>query len=135
MSKNCRVPCVVNTTAGFCLIFCEKNHGHEGEHYFKTRTLENMEVIFSWSYTGESGAGDSYAPPQYNHCTVWAHVTPLLKLVPGHFEPTSKQSLVDITGPNYTSFCCELNPNHGGKHVRSDTFGPMGIKWEITWES
>ena len=78
MSEKCNAPCVVNTAIGFHLVFCEKKHGHEGDHSLKMKCGEELlfgskEATVSWNYIGVAvDGGVSGAPGLNERCKVSA---------------------------------------------------------------
>jgi hypothetical protein len=138
MSK-CNVPCIVNVSQGFRLVFCGESAGHSGDH---SLTIQNTPAGFKarvqWSYSGKTahGVGASPAAAIRNRCDSWAHTAQTLKLEPsqvkdpGMFDPLF---LVMEPDGHPTGFCCEKRPDHEGEHARSGVFGPLGITWRITW--
>ena len=141
MSK-CNAPSIINTLIGFQLVFCEKEHGHKGDHTLKMsdgeeRPADPKETIVSWNYLGQpandTAVNKSSGP--HERCNSWTRVKLPPQLAPGVLEPMYKMSLMTVTESSIatTGFSCEKSPGHEDGHKRSGIFGPLGIAWEIEW--
>ena len=139
MSENrCNAPCVINATAQFQVVCCDKKTGHEGEHSFTTvDSTIHRPVIFEWLYTGDSrDCGISPALPLDLRCESWTRIKPLVALRPAYPGPEYRQELVLVDGSTHRSssgFCCEKTPGHEDLHTRTGVFTPLGIAWKIRW--
>jgi hypothetical protein len=136
----CGAPCIINASSGFHLVFCEKEPDHIGDHSINMKdSLTVIDTRISWKYLGETDRGESgisYAPPLNDErCDGQLHIPQLPKLKPGSDKWQHDQHLVCLITPGAgdTGFCCEKQSKHDGEHIRSGTFGPLGMKWKITW--
>lgn len=137
----CNAPCIVNTGSGFHLVFCGEELGHYGDHL---RYISNPPTnpIVRWTYTAEV-ADLSDRPPARalmpsSRCKAATFVPGLRQLesVPDGLRRLSRMpplfALVRHADHN-DGFSCEQKQEHSGFHMRSGTFGPLGIAWSITW--
>jgi|GEM_PF-3918083 len=137
--SKCDAPCIINVASGFYLVLCGGDLGHNGDHSYEIPdTNDTVIATVEWSYTGttsEDANGISYAPPMSTRCNSLVRTKRLPKLDSRDAGVNYYQPVLSLARSDgcYANFVCEKNPEHNEGHMRSGIFGPLGMKWRITW--
>ena len=105
--QRCNMPCIVGAESTNCLVFCERESGHAGDHSFEMpgRPHEAGKKV-SWAYAG--GPGRAFGPLE---------LTGIRKFFADGRLPLN----------------CIMQPGHDGAHIHTGTCDQFNAAWKISW--